>query len=670
MRRAYLHALAALVAAGVVGSAHAQSLAADANFVVGAGSGDYLKGQSEVHVAVFNPTDRQRKGRVTVSSDLSTQGTRSLGSFDVGPQSNVVVRLPVHTLENTRVVVESDGAPVYERDFHHSPEQALRVFDAHATPRLRAVLDNLTMALVTPTPGPYSPKSPAPPSGGLKIRVVAALKSAGGPVLPQWAASWQGVDAAFMSTANLVALDERELASLGAFVIGGGTLGLSVTRPDDLRHPTVTKLIGGEARPSSPAPVQLAAFPDPFAPTPEFARFAGATTPGESVALQGFVGGNLQPVVYGSAATYGLGQVALLSFDLDNPLHVDDPFVGVRLIELTRAAHERHAHATSGVGRIPRAELGRGFSGTPDLVELIQGDTSRRWTMVLVCLLLCAYAAFVGPGLHQMGRKRGDLLFSLRWLPASSLAAFLLVVGVGILTRGFAGRSRRLSFVETGAGMDVGVGFQARGFFTPSDSDVLVGVLREGNALSAPRSLDYRPTLEMQGNALTLGGFESLPSQTVVVREEGLIDLGGSIDISRESDGTLTVHNRTSAPLREVLLKTDTNDWFFTTSIPAGERWVARTGPDAPPSLATWAARSRSGGSPFEDYNFQSLFGNVEVGEAWSAIDGNDGQDGEWFPSDVPVLLASTEDDVVSDSGFAVEKATKYVRVVGFGVGR
>jgi hypothetical protein len=655
-------------------SAEPQSLAADANFVVGGGSGDYLTGQSEIYVTVFNPTDRQQRGVVRASSDFAKQGTRSVGSFDVGPRSNVVVRLPVHTLENAEVAVESDGTAIYGRTFHHSPEQALRVFDAHATPRLRAVLENVPMSLVTPVPGPYGPGGPAPPSGGLRIRVVAAMKSSGNmlpqSVLPQWVASWHGIDAVFISTADLVALDERELSALGGFVIGGGTLALSVTRPDDLRHPSVVKLVGGEAHPTSPDPILRERFPEPFLPTPELARFAGATVPGESTVLQGYSGGNLAPVVYGSAAPYGLGQVALLSFDLDNPLHADDPFVGVRLLELTRSAHERRASGASGVGTIPRAALGR-FSGSPSLAELLQASTSKRWTMVVVCLLLCVYGAFVGPGLQHMGKKRGDLLFSLRWLPVASLSAFLLVVAIGIVTRGFSGRARRISFVETGAGMDLGVGFRARGFFTPSDTEVLVGALREGNALSAPRSVEYRPTLEVKGDALTLGGFESLPSQTVVVREEGLLDLGGPVDVYQEANGTLIVHNRTPTELRSVLLKSDKGDWFFTASIPAGERWSAVTGTDTPAALTTWGSGSRGYADfPFEDFTFHRIFGDPSVGETWAAIDGNDGRGNEWFPADVPVLLATVDEDIARDSGFAVEKATTYVRVVGFGVGR
>jgi hypothetical protein len=593
----------------------------------------------------------------------------------VAPRSNVVVRLPVHTLENTRVAVEAESlsgswGEVYFRAFHHSPEQALRVFDAHATPRLRAVLENVPMNLVTPVPGPYGPASAAPPSGGLRIRVIGALKSSGAPVLPQWVASWQGVDVAFINTADLVALDERELSALGAFVIGGGTLALSVTRPDDLRHPSVVKLVGGEAHLATPAASLTASFPDPFLPSPELARFAGATTPGESTVLQSYTGGNLAPVVYGSAATYGLGQVALLSFDLDNPLHADDPFVGVRLIELTRAAHERRLVGASGLGKIPRAAPSR-FSATPSLAELLQPNASKRWIMVIVCLLLCAYGAFVGPGLQHMGRKRGDLLFSLRWLPATSLGAFLIVVGIGIVTRGFAGRARRISFVETGAGMDVGVGFRARGFFTPSDTEVVVGALRDGNSLSAPRSVEYDPTLEVKGDALTLGGFESLPSQTVIVREDGVLDLGGPVDILRDADGALIVHNRTPTALQNVLLKSDTGQWFTTPKIPAGERWQADAGATAPAALSSWSSRTHGGlDRPFEDYTFHRIFGAPSVGEGWSAIDGNDAQGNRWFPDDVPVLLAMVDEPVDRDSGFAIESAATYVRIVGFGVGR
>ena len=650
--------------------AFAASLSANAQFIVGGGSGDYLKGMNEVVAWIYNPTAQRREGSVKAESRLGEQSTSATGNFEVAANSSVVVRLPFFALEQTTIRVSAGEDELLFVEYHASPEQAVRVVDAHAVPRLRAVLENLPMNMSVPLPGPYGPGSAAPPSGGLKLRVVPAVAKDGTTVLPSRVPTWHGIQTVFMPTQLLVGLDPTELTALSGFVLAGGTLALSVTRPEDLKHPSLIKLVGGEASEGRVEEVQRSSFPKPFAVTPEFNKYIGIVNPRDEVELHGYSGGNLQADIYGATAAYGLGQVALLSFDLDNPQHVDDPWVGIRLLELTRQSFERKAISTTGVGA---TQLVGNFGGHSQVREVMHKDRSLRWGIIVISILLCAYSALVGPVLFGLGKKRNDLLLPIRWMPVVSLAAFFLVVAFGSLSKGVRGEARRVTFVELGSGMNVGVGNHYRGFYTPSGQRVDVGQTHTTSTLNAPYSLALGPHYAVEGHAARIGGFESVPSQTVVIREDGLIDIGGNISMRRDSSGGLTLENNTPRTLEHVVVKTQAEQVVYARRLAPGQTLNSQDMKSDNVDFKNWSAAPLSGRMrPFEDFSFKSAFEDSEAtGDLWDAMDGANAESANWFPVGLPVALAVVTEGLgpESDSGFKVKSSIMLVRVVGFGEG-
>ncbi len=656
-----------------------------ADFVVRAGTGDYLRGMNEVVVSIQNGGGRRRQGTIRITSTAmnpSVPGTRASAAFDVAEGADVTIRVPVFAVENTDVVVESEGNQLFQQEFHSSPEQASRVFDAHDVPRLRAILENLPMNLTTvATPGPYSPYSPAPTAGGLRIRVVPAMYPRGaatdsGRVFPSRVATWHGMHVVFMPTSRLRSISADEFAALQGFTLAGGSLALSVSRPEDLEHERVVSLIGARAVETAPANELTRAFPKPFLQTPEYIKYDKVTSRRDEVVLHGYAGGNLAPSLYGSSAPFGLGQVTLLSFDLDNAVHVDDPWVGIRLLELVRQSYERRQQGTSGMGSPSGGVPGMGFRPDDESIpRLLEGSTSLRWFAITVSLLLCAYGALAGPVLFSQGKKRGDLLLPLKLLPVVSLAAFAIIVVLGALTKG-RGKSSRLLYVETGAGMSMGVGARYRGFFTPSSEDIEVGCSGRQNHLAAPYLTGKSANLAIDGERLRIDDFESQPSQTVIVREDGVFDLGGSVSITRSASGFITVDNRTPHELTDVLLKSDSDDWYFTRSIAAGASFDTAEGPSNDRNLKEWASRIPPGRvRPFEDYSFDAIFyqeGREEemlTGTIWKALDGANPDPKKWLPPGTPVVLARVVEQKPADkdSGLSIGSSAFVLRVVGFG---
>ena len=67
----------------------------------------------------------------------------------------------------------------------------------------------------------------------------------GDPMLPDRAALYSSADAVLFRSDALTRLSGAELDALAGFVLGGGTLAITVARPEDIRHPTLMAFAGG-----------------------------------------------------------------------------------------------------------------------------------------------------------------------------------------------------------------------------------------------------------------------------------------------------------------------------------------------------------------------------------------------------------------------------------------
>ena len=181
----------------------------------------------------------------------------------------------------------------------------------------------------------------------------------------------------------------------------------------------------------------------------------------------------------------------------------------------------------------------------------------------------------------------------------------------------------------------------------------------------------------LDGDGLRLTDVEGTPGQTVVVREDGLGDLGGNVAVTHGpgADG-ITITNHTKQSLRGLVVKLPDDSFWFEPKLSAGESVDSRALGKGDGRFGFWPSHPTAPlGSPAPNvdfYDLQTLFvkgGESELGEAWYAFALSVPSDTLWFPRGVPVILAELETagSRTRDSGVLLKGERTLLRVVGFG---
>lgn len=668
----------------------------------GAVTGPLPWGWTQLVVRIQNTGAKPAKGLVKVHSQQYPDRRLFTASapYSVGAGATAIVRVPAQALSYADLsveVVDEVLGQISTQRYSSSAQANVVLFDVSETSRLRGAVHE---AYIAPTFVP--PGMPTPSSGSGTALLVGAPRfdpTTGDPVLPDRPALYSTADAVVMRTDTLSRLTGPELDALAGFVLSGGTLALVLARPEDLRHPTLAALTGAEVTKTSVHSETLKpiALPVPFG--------MGATkvipsvaSPKDSVsgALAGYSGGNLRGSPFGASAAYGLGEVHMLAFDPTRQPGVDDEWVKGRMVELARRAYDRRSTVIFRPG---------GLGASHDLTLIrkeLDPNESSRWSIAAAALLLCIYAVLAGPLNFSLASRKSKPLRALRFLPVISAAAFATIVGIGIGAKGVTGRARHLTLVEAGAGMTKGTARRYRGFFT-SRADELTVRTTDGTSIVStailPDTAERKETLVIDRDGARLTEVSALPWQTVVVREDGLASLGDGITIVREGASDTAVINRSGRRMRGVLLWIPGSSAAATSAAPGapgtsigpadvryfdriddGARVLASAGKDV---TATTDGRSwyslvlgttRTGAIDVHALKGMFLSPVLEadapgLGEAWHALEEAADTTSDWFPGDVPVLLAQLDggEGRASDAGLRLESDRLLVRVVGYG---
>jgi hypothetical protein len=513
-------------------------------------------------------------------------------------------------------------------------------------------------------------------TGPSSIEVTAPLYDTvtGDAILPRRAAGYARVAALIVRSEELVNFAPQELEALSGFVLAGGTIGIIITRPEDLRDDLIAALVGGEVsemavQPETLKELTLPGLPSATTPTPSGMKpppVAAAPEPDVKDTLNGYEGGNLRHTAFGASAAYGLGEVHLLSFDPQSKPGVDSAWVHVRVIDMLRRANER----TSGV----LFRHGDKHTVATEVRRRLDPNESSRWAIVVTALILCLYSVLAGPVNFSIWRRRHRPLRALIWLPIASAIAFGSVVGIGVGAKGCSGRARHLTLVEAGAGMKNGTARKWRGFFVPSAREMTV---RTGSASSVlgvemmGHGEDIDDTLRVDKNGLRLEKLALRPWETLVVREDGYSRLGGGISVLYVGEKELKVKNKTGRRLRGLVLSTPWGD----------VRYLSKLDDNASASSKKFRSTSRvyiGAGGPsglaLRDFNMWAIEARLDdaspgLTKAWAAVVAAIPGRRNWFPTDVPVLLAQLEggEGEQRDTGLDVDSDRVLVRVVGYG---
>jgi hypothetical protein len=517
-------------------------------------------------------------------------------------------------------------------------------------------------------------------SGGVRTATALVTSPSVDPVsgdllLPRWAAGYAPASVVVTSGKRLATLGQQELAALTDWVLAGGALAVALERAEDLRFPPLVALAGGaiertDAPPSLTAPT-IFLEPGEFAPGTAPPGSSGRTIvstrlgprPDTASLLESFAGGNLRPSPWGAVASYGLGELHLLAFDLGEP-YASDRWVALKLSDLLRHAVERQVTVALPLGRTsfdsPAASAIR--------AEL-DPNRSMRWTIVVSALILLVYAAFAGPVSFWLAARRGRPLRALLHLPIWAATTLALIVTIGLVGKGIRGRARHLTLIEAGAGTERAAATRYRAFYSSASRDLGVQPLARSSLIDVVSGDEFADReLVVDRDGVHLEKLRTRPWATTVVRDDGFANLAGGISIVRDETGDLTVHNRAARDLVGAVLKVPGHGVFGFGRIGDGKVVHAREGEALSSSIGvpTMYSRLHPLGAPLLAPTVDKYAEGL--GAALAAVEAQ-APETDFWPEDVPVLVAQLDggEGKLKDTGFELDRDRVIVRVVGFG---
>nr|PZN26082.1 MAG: hypothetical protein DIU78_08670 [Pseudomonadota bacterium] len=584
--------------------------------------------------------------------------------FSLAPGARASVEAPTHggldPFSAPRIVARTnDGRELAIATVSESPRIDVLVLDLESPSRLAPALRGMLI-----------PSTHASPPGFSGVAMLGAASppvnpATGDLVLPTFAAGYSAATLVVASSRAISQLAAAERAALAHWVLAGGALALAIPRPEDLAASWLEDFVG--TRPEiAPAPPELTAGDRFFVPSEDGSAPPSQVelAPSSEVAstLTSYQGGNLRPSPWGASASYGLGEVHLLAFDPHVPNVVTDPWVRHKLADLARHAHERRPHVGLRHAAIPPSG-----SNVTAIRQLLDPNQASRWTIAVSALALLAYAALAGPLGFYLAAKRGRPLRALALLPVWSALAFGLVVAFGTIGKGLSGKARRLTLAEAGAGMTRAAAVRFRAFYTPSSSDLVIRPAARSHVLDLAGQDVPERLLVLDRDGPHLTGVRTRPWQTLLVREDGFVDLSGGVSIVADGQDYL-VKNRTAATLLGVIVRVPGGQSSYFPRIADGESVRVSQGRALGPIGGAYPGVR---GRPLEASRLAQLLeaDHPGLGRAWLALEPALSHDVAFWSDHVPVLIAAIEggEGRLTDSGYAVDVDRLLVRVVGTG---
>lgn len=645
----------------------------DAVPVLGAG-GPAVDGWGELSIRLENGSATAVSGFVELRAVTGRNATRVLSRapFAVAAKSRVHLLLPSHSLVSHSgdakvVAVDTRGEELFETTVPPLRELEPLLFDLNPTSRIAPVLNG--------QPVPIRRRGMGYVYGGSTLAVTTPQVNLtnGDAVLPDLAAGYASATVVLASGRELSRLPPPLLEALVSWVLAGGALAVVVDRPEDLQSAWLEALAGGHVQ-RAPAQRGLAsanqfAVPLDAASKGRFGRgnprivLESAKPSGELVStFSGLSGANLRPSPWGESASYGLGEVHFLAFNPDTELGAGDPWLRLKLLDLVRHAWERATTVALPHGQSPVEDL-----RASNVRRVLDPNEGTRWTVVVSTLLLLIYAALAGPLNFFLAQRRGRPLRALVYLPAWSALATASIVLLGVLGKGVTGRSRHLTLIEAGAGMARGSVTRFRGLYGSRADDVLVRAAR-GSVLDVLGAADeVTRDLIVDRDGLRLERLREKPWEVQVVREDGFTSLGAGISLIAAENGELSIKNRGGRDLLSVVVNAPGKGLFYFPKLSDGQAVSLKQGR----SLGSVGVASPLGTHVLSVLSFHDAVEEHAkgVGAAWEALESLTGSDADWWPDDVPVLIAELEggEGHTTDSGLRLDVDRALVRVVGYG---
>ena len=281
----------------------------------------------------------------------------------------------------------------------------------------------------------------------------------------------------------------------------------------------------------------------------------------------------------------------------------------------------------------------------------------------------CFTPSSSGPITFLRAAKKGRPLDPLLWVPVVSAIALVSIVTIGVAGKGWRGKARHLALVEAGGGMSRGPVRRFRAFYSGEPRSLAIRGSERGGVLDLAGGESVEAALRLDKNAVSLDGLSALPWQSIVVSEQGFLELAGGIALVPSHDGSADVVNRTGRDLKDVLVHVPGQSVTYFETLKDGDRLHASTGRPALPS----SKRPRASGTARTIHKLDTapMKGTVPTPalEAWRSFAEAGGTEVDWWPDDQMVVMGEVAggERASADAGLAVDSDRLYFRIVGVG---
>jgi hypothetical protein len=438
------------------------------------------------------------------------------------------------------------------------------------------------------------------------------------------------------------------------WVRGGGRLVISPRGDGDLRDPLVRELGGDVTR----VPRRDAALASVLVPA------------GEGRGLE--CGEGLVREVFGCTRALGFGAVHTLAYDANA-----EGVAGSSAVrELVRAVYAdafspgvREPLLRFGVREDLATDYGGGAFGNGVPFGRLRGALDPNQSYVpglgIAAVLLFLYVIVVGPvNFHFIG-KRGKPVLALVTTPAAAAGCLLLLLGVGYLGKGVVMRYRRAEWLEVVEGDPHATARRYTAFFLTRPAVFDVGP-PPGGALTVISAAagDVPPTHLHGAGGTTLRELRGGLWETLAVREDRFVDLGGGITFERDGTRLAAVRNGGAVPLRGAFVVDGVGSVYEVGDLPPGA-----TRPIPSTARFTIGAAVTYWGDAAQDPDVTRMAGllglrgegEAKVFDALRQLAG-----GRFAVGMVPVLVARLPDadDTPADGLFARDLEVRLLRAV------
>ncbi len=406
-------------------------------------------------------------------------------------------------------------------------------------PRLRAELLDLSITVPGATPSYYPGAGPTERDAEVPVGVVSLDSRTGDPILPDDALGWSRVHLLVVSAPMLSRIGGVELAAMEAWIRGGGHVLVFPRTDADLALPFLRAHVGVLSR------AMFSATPGLMVPPSDLgALHCPEGTVGES---------------FGCTSRVGHGAVHVASWDGAAPPLASAPATRALIGSIaTRAAHAEldAALVPFGVGR-DSFERPSWYNSAPSFARLrsaLDPNEGYRPALGLVAILLLLYVIAVGPLNFRFVQRRNQPTLALFTTPALAFGCVCLMLGAGYLGKGVLMRYRRVELVDVVEGERIATARRYTGFFYTRPASLDHRAPERGRVMRLASGSGADGEHRIGGEGPVLAGLRGGLWETVFVREDRVVDLGGALEFVLDERRLAALTNRSTTTLRGAIV--------------------------------------------------------------------------------------------------------------------